>query len=200
MWGMEPGAPLAETGSTGPAADASDPDRAAAAGLRELIRDVPNFPREGIVFKDITALLSNAAAFRAAIDILVAAHADAGVDVVVGVEARGFVLGGALAHQLGAGFVPVRKRGRLPRSTLSAAYALEYGEAVLEIHEDALLPGQRVLVVDDLLATGGTARATVDLVERLGGVVVSVAFLVELAALEGARALGDRAHVSLIRF
>lgn len=200
MWGMEPGAPLTEDGSAGPAADASDPDRAAAAGLRELIRDVPNFPREGIVFKDITALLSNAAAFRAAIDILVAAHADAGVDVVVGVEARGFVLGGALAHQLGAGFVPVRKRGRLPRSTLSAAYALEYGEAVLEIHEDALIPGQRVLVVDDLLATGGTARATVDLVERLGGVVVSVAFLVELAALEGARALGDRAHVSLIRF
>lgn len=168
--------------------------------LRRLIRDVPDFPREGILFKDITTVLGDADAFREAIDSLVESHREQRPDVVVGVESRGFVLGGALAYALGAGFVPVRKQGKLPARTLSVAYALEYGEAVLEIHEDAISRGQRVLVVDDLLATGGTARATVDLVERLGGEVVGIAFLIELAALGGAKALGDRPLVSLVSF
>lgn len=173
---------------------------AVAERLRTLVRDVPDFPREGILFKDITTLLGDAEGFRHAIDGLAASFRDAGVDVVVGVESRGFVLGGALAYLLGAGFVPVRKQGKLPGSTVSVAYALEYGEAVLEIHADAIRSGQRVLIVDDLLATGGTAQATVDLVERLGGDIVGIAFLIELGALEGARALGERPRVSLIRF
>jgi adenine phosphoribosyltransferase len=168
--------------------------------LRSLIRDVPDFPRAGILFKDITTLLGDARAFRDAIDALVAAHRNLGVDVVVGIESRGFVLGGAVAYVLGAGFVPVRKQGKLPYRTVSAAYALEYGEAVLEIHADALRPGQRVLIVDDLLATGGTARATAELVERLGARVAGVAFLIELTSLGGTAALGDRPHVSLVRF
>ena len=168
--------------------------------LRGLIRDVPNFPREGVLFKDITTLLSDAEAFRTAIDGLVEAYRDAGIEVVVGVESRGFVLGGALAYLLGVGFVPIRKQGRLPSETISVAYALEYGEAVLEVHADAIRPGQRVLIVDDLLATGGTARASAELVERLGGHVVGIAFLIELEAFGGGQALGTRHHVSLIRF
>ena len=168
--------------------------------LRALIRDVPDFPREGVLFKDITTLLGDAEAFRTAIDGLVDAYRDAGIEVVVGVESRGFVLGGALAYLLGVGFVPVRKQGKLPAQTISVAYALEYGEAVLEVHADAIRPGQRVLIVDDLLATGGTARASAELVERLGGHVVGIAFLIELAEFGGAEALGGRRHVSLIRF
>jgi len=168
--------------------------------LRGLIRDIPDFPHAGVLFRDITTLLGSADAFRAAIDALADAYRDARVEVVVGIESRGFVLGGALAYLLGAGFVPVRKQGKLPYRTIAAAYSLEYGEAVLEVHEDAITPGQRVLIVDDLLATGGTARATADLVERLGGVVIGIAFLIELAELAGSTALGDRPHVSLIRF
>ncbi|MGA8016320.1 MAG: adenine phosphoribosyltransferase [Candidatus Dormiibacterota bacterium] len=168
--------------------------------LRALIRDIPDFPRQGILFRDITTLLGNAEAFRSAIDALAAVYRDSGVEVVVGIESRGFVLGGALAYVLHVGFVPVRKKGKLPYRTVSAAYALEYGEAVLEVHADAITPGQRVLIVDDLLATGGTAKATAELVERLGGRVVGVAFLIELSELEGSAALGSRPHVSLIRF
>ena len=168
--------------------------------LRAVIRDVPDFPREGVLFKDVTTLFGDATAFRAAIDGLVAHHAGHAIDLVVGVESRGFILGGAVAYLLGAGFVPVRKPGKLPGERISVSYTLEYGENVLEIHTDAILPGQRVLVVDDLLATGGTAAATVQLVERLGGVVVGVAFLIELAFLEGARALGDLPRVALVRF
>ena len=168
--------------------------------LSAVIRDVPNFPREGILFKDLTTLFGDAAAFRAAIDALAEAHRDARIDVVVGVESRGFVIGGAVAYLLGAGFVPVRKAGKLPHTTLSVEYALEYGSATLEIHTDAIQAGQRVLVVDDLLATGGTAAATVSLVEQLGGTIIGVAFLVELAALDGARQLGEHPRVSLIRF
>jgi adenine phosphoribosyltransferase len=168
--------------------------------LRALIRDVPDFPREGVLFKDITTLLGDADAFRTAIDGLVEAYRDADIEVVVGVESRGFVLGGALAYLLGVGFVPVRKQGKLPAQTISVAYALEYGEAVLEVHADAIRPGQRVLIVDDLLATGGTARASAELIERLGGQVVGIAFLIELAGFGGAEALGERSHVSLIRF
>jgi adenine phosphoribosyltransferase len=168
--------------------------------LRSAIRDVPDFPREGVLFKDVTTLLGDAEAFRAAIDGLVAAHAGQDIDLVVGVESRGFILGGAVAYQLGAGFVPVRKPGKLPAARISVSYTLEYGENVLEIHTDAIRPGQRVLVVDDLLATGGTAAATVELVQRLGGAVVGVAFLIELAFLGGARALGDLPRVALVQF
>lgn len=168
--------------------------------LRAVIRDVPDFPRAGILFKDLTTLFGDAAAFRDAIDGLAEAYRNDGIEVVVGVESRGFVLGGALAYILGAGFVPVRKKGKLPHRTLSVAYALEYGEAELQIHADAIAPGQRVLIVDDLLATGGTAAATVSLVEQVGGEVTGIAFLVELAALGGARVLGNRPHVSLVRF
>jgi adenine phosphoribosyltransferase len=165
-----------------------------------VIRDVPDFPREGVLFKDVTTLLGDAAAFRAAIDGLVEGHTGQAIDLVVGVESRGFILGGAVAYLLGAGFVPVRKPGKLPAERISVSYTLEYGENVLEIHTDAIRPGQRVLVVDDLLATGGTAAATVELVQRLGGVVAGIAFLIELGFLDGARALGDLPRVALVRF
>jgi adenine phosphoribosyltransferase len=168
--------------------------------LRAVIRDVPDFPREGVLFKDVTTLLGDAAAFRAAIDGLVEGRAGQSIDLVVGVESRGFILGGAVAYLLGAGFVPVRKPGKLPAERISVSYTLEYGENVLEIHTDAIRPGQRVLVVDDLLATGGTAAATVELVQRLGGVVAGIAFLIELGFLDGARALGDLPRVALVRF
>lgn len=168
--------------------------------LRALIRDIPDFPRPGIVFKDISPLLGDAEAFRAAIDAMAADFRDAGIRRVVAVESRGFVVGGALAYVLGAGFVPVRKQGKLPHSTQAIAYSLEYGEGILEIHEDAIERGDRVLVVDDLLATGGTAVATVQLVERLGGEVVGIAFLVELSFLEGAKNLAGRPYQSLIKY
>jgi adenine phosphoribosyltransferase len=168
--------------------------------LRSLIRDVPDFPRAGIVFKDVTAIFADAAAFRAAVGALAGAYRGARVDVVAGIESRGFVLGAAVAYALDAGFVFVRKQGKLPAAVISQAYSLEYGEAVLEMHADAITPGQRVLVVDDLLATGGTAAATVSLVEQLGGIVAGIAFLVELTALAGAQVLGGRPYVSLVRF
>jgi adenine phosphoribosyltransferase len=176
----------------------SDPDLAER--LRAVITAVPDFPREGVLFRDLTTLFSRAQEFHDAIDGLAAAHREQRIDQVVGVESRGFVVGAALAYALGTGFVAVRKKGKLPRETLAVTYQLEYGEDVLEIHSDAIRSGERVLVVDDLLATGGTAAATVSLVEQLGGEVVGVAFLVELEALGGARLLGDRPHVSLIRF
>jgi adenine phosphoribosyltransferase len=168
--------------------------------LRSIIRDVPDFPRAGILFKDVTELLADPIAFRHAIDAIVAAFRDDAVDAVVGVESRGFILGGVVAYLLGVGFVPVHKQGKLPRATRSAAYSLEYGEAVLEIHEDALAPGRRVLVVDDLLATGGTAAATISLVEMLGAEVIGTAFLVELSEFGGAAPLGDRRRVSLVSY
>ncbi len=155
------------------------------ADLRAKIRDIKDFPTEGILFKDITTLLKDGPAWAAVIDHLAAKYHTQLVDVVVGVESRGFIFGGALAHQLKAGFVPVRKRGKLPAKTIEEEYALEYGRDVLAIHEDAIRPGQKVLVVDDLLATGGTMAATLRLVERLGGKVVGAAFLIELAFLKG---------------
>jgi len=155
------------------------------AELRTKIRDIKDFPTEGILFKDITTLLKDGPAWASVIDHLAARYHTARIEIVVGVESRGFIFGGALAHQLKAGFVPVRKRGKLPGPTLEEEYELEYGRDVLAIHEDAIQSGQKVLVVDDLLATGGTMAATLRLVERLGGKVVGTAFLIELAFLKG---------------
>ncbi len=155
------------------------------AELRTKIRDIKDFPTEGILFKDITTLLKDGPAWASVIDHLAAKYHTALVEIVVGVESRGFIFGGALAHQLKAGFVPVRKRGKLPGRTIEEEYELEYGKDVLAIHEDAIRPGQKVLVVDDLLATGGTMTATLRLIERLGGKVVGTAFLIELAFLKG---------------
>ena len=166
--------------------------------LSTLIRDVPDFPKPGILFKDITTLLKDPAGFRQAIDDLAARVQHHQVDVVVGMESRGFIFAAPIAYLLGAGFVPVRKLGKLPAETINVEYELEYGSNTLELHRDAIAPGQRVLVVDDLLATGGTVAATVDLVERLGGQVVATAFLVELEFLEGRRRLEGREIVSLI--
>jgi adenine phosphoribosyltransferase len=161
--------------------------------LRAKIRDIKDFPTEGILFKDITTLLKDGPAWASVIDHLAARYHTSRVDLVVGVESRGFIFGGALAHQLKAGFVPVRKRGKLPSRTIEEEYELEYGRDVLAIHEDAIEPGQRVLVVDDLLATGGTMAATLRLVERLGATVVGAAFLIELSFLKGrARLAGHR--------
>src|SRR6476661_9809881 len=166
--------------------------------LRGKIRDIKDFPTEGILFKDITTLLRDGPAWASVIDHLAARYHTARVDVVVGVESRGFIFGGALAHQLRAGFVPVRKRGKLPARTIEEEYALEYGHDVLAIHEDAIRPGQRVLAVDDLLATGGTMSATLKLIEQLGGRVVGVTFLIELAFLHGREKLKEQTLHSLI--
>ena len=168
------------------------------AELRSKIRDIKDFPTEGILFKDITTLLKDGPAWASVIDHLASKYHTAMVDVVVGVESRGFIFGGALAHQLKTGFVPVRKRGKLPAKTIEEEYALEYGRDILAIHEDAIRPGQKVLVVDDLLATGGTMAATLRLVERLGGKVVGAAFLIELAFLKGRERLPGYDLESLI--
>ena len=162
---------------------------AAAPDLREHVRDIPDFPKPGIVFKDITPLLLDPAASRAAVDALAEWARPRDVRYVVAAEARGFILGGALARELGAGFIPARKPGKLPSETVSAEYVLEYGIDALEVHADALAHGERVLVHDDLLATGGTAGALCDLVTRMGAEVVGCAFLVELAFLGGRRRL-----------
>ena len=155
------------------------------AELRAKIRDIKDFPTEGILFKDITTLLKDGPAFRRVVDLLAAHYRGARVEIVVGIESRGFIFGGALAHQLNAGFVPVRKLGKLPGKTIEVEYELEYGRDALAVHEDAIRPGQRVLAVDDLLATGGTMAATLRLIEQLGGQVVGVTFLIELTFLHG---------------
>lgn len=168
---------------------------AAGEALARLVRDVADFPEPGIVFKDITPLLADPEGFRAIVTALAEAGRDAGgrpvVDKVVGMEARGFILAAPIALDLGVGFVPVRKAGKLPGETHAVSYALEYGEAVLEVHRDALAPGERVLVVDDVLATGGTARATADLVGACGATVAAMAFLMELSFLPGRATVGD---------
>jgi len=162
--------------------------------LKRYIRDIPDFPKPGIVFKDITPLLADATAFRAAIDALVAPYHDR-VDVVLGIESRGFIVGAAAAYALGTGIAVVRKPGKLPYLTHRASYELEYGTDALEIHHDALGHGHRVLLVDDLLATGGTARAAIELVHQCGGQVVACAFLIELGFLAGrARVEGHEVH------
>ena len=159
--------------------------------LKAKIRHVPDFPKPGILFYDITTLLRDAEGLRLALDAMAAPFVDTPIDLVVGMESRGFIFGAALAYQLGAGFVPVRKPGKLPALTQRVTYELEYGSDSLEIHADAITAGQRVLIVDDLLATGGTARATIDLVSALGADVVACAFLVELSFLRGRARLGD---------
>lgn len=168
--------------------------------LVSKIRDIPDFPKEGIVFKDITPLLQDAESLRYAVDLMAEFAVGKKIDVVVGAEARGFILGAALAYTLGAGFVPARKPGKLPFLTVAAEYDLEYGTDALEVHNDAIGPGTRVLVHDDLLATGGTARAKCDLVEKLGGEVVGVTFIVELEFLNGRDKLADYDVLSLIKY
>lgn len=165
--------------------------------VKDYIRTIPDFPHKGILFRDVTTLFADPRGFRMAVDQLLAPFAGRRIDQVVGLEARGFILGGAVAHQLSAGFVPVRKKGKLPAATLSEDYALEYGEATVEIHDDAIEPGQTVLIVDDLLATGGTAEAGIRLVERLGGNILGCAFVVDLPDLGGRKrleALGMDVH------
>lgn len=168
--------------------------------LKATIRSVPDFPQPGILFYDITTLLKNGAALRHTIDQLVEIYKDQQIDVVVGMESRGFIFGMPLAYLLGVGFVPVRKPGKLPAAKLSESYSLEYGTNTLELHEDAIEPGQRVLIVDDLLATGGTAEATCRLVERVGGKIASVAFIIELTFLQGRTKLAGYDVVSLLKY
>jgi adenine phosphoribosyltransferase len=170
------------------------------AALRAKIRDIKDFPTEGILFKDITTLLKDGPAWRYAVDSLASHYQKDKVDVVVGVESRGFIFGGAIAHQLNAGFVPVRKLGKLPGKTIEVEYELEYGRDALAMHEDAITSGQRVLAVDDLLATGGTMGATLRLVEQLGGKVVGVAFMIELAFLKGREKLKNYPLHALITY
>jgi adenine phosphoribosyltransferase len=170
------------------------------AALKDTIRDVPDFPKPGIVFKDITSLLRDPLSFRRAMDLLTVLCGDRPVDRVAAVESRGFIIGGVLAHRLGVGLVPVRKRGKLPSRTIEAVYELEYGSDSLEMHDDALARGERVLIVDDVIATGGTARAAADLVERLGGHVAACVFLVELTFLKGREKLAGHDVLSLIRY
>jgi adenine phosphoribosyltransferase len=168
--------------------------------LRATIREIPDFPKPGILFYDITTVLKDAAAYKEAIDLMLEPYRDEHVDIVVGMESRGFIFSAPMAYQLGTGFVPVRKLGKLPAETITVEYALEYGSNTLEIHRDAIQPGQQVLVVDDLLATGGTVRGTIDLVERLKGEVVGLAFLVELDFLKGRERLEGRKVTSVIRY
>ena len=160
--------------------------------VEQYIRTIPDFPHEGIMFRDITTLFSDPVGLKLAIDQLVDKYRGQPIDYVAGVEARGFILGGAMAHQLECGFLAVRKKGKLPWSTIEQSYELEYGEAVVEVHDDAAKPGDRVLVVDDLIATGGTADAAVKLVGRLGAEVVGAAFVIDLPDLGGANRLRDQ--------
>jgi adenine phosphoribosyltransferase len=157
--------------------------------IEDYIRTIVDFPHEGIMFRDVTTLFADARGFRMAIDQMLHPYAGMEIDKVVGLEARGFILGGAIAHQLSVGFVPIRKKGKLPGTTISQEYTLEYGEAIVEIHDDAIQPGEKILVVDDLLATGGTAEAGIKLIERLGGEIISTAFIIDLPDLGGRKKL-----------
>ena len=162
--------------------------------VKDYVRSIHDFPHEGIIFRDVTTLFADARGFRMAVDQILHAYAGTRIDKVVGLEARGFILGGAVAHQLSTGFVPIRKKGKLPGTVISEAYQLEYGEAIMEIHDDALKPGEKVLIVDDLLATGGTAAAGISLCERLGAEVVGCAFVIELPELGGRALLEGLGH------
>ena len=168
--------------------------------LAKMIRDVPDFPKEGILFKDITTLIKEPQAFKEVIDRLADHYAGQEIDLVVAVEARGYIFGAPIAYKLGAGFVPVRKEGKLPAETVREENELEYGTDSVEMHRDAIQPGQRVLIVDDLIATGGSAAATARLVERLGGEVVSIAFLIELTFLKGVEKLKEYDVFTMIEY
>ena len=157
--------------------------------VKDYIRTIVDFPHEGILFRDVTTLFADPRGFRMCVDQLLQPYAGLRIDKVAGLEARGFILGGAVAHQLSTGFVPIRKKGKLPGQTISQAYTLEYGEAVVEVHDDAMQPGEKILLVDDLLATGGTAEAGIKLIERLGAQVVGCAFVVDLPELGGRKRL-----------
>jgi adenine phosphoribosyltransferase len=170
--------------------------------IKSKIRTIPHFPKQGIMFRDITTLLKDAQGFRKTVDEFVQRYTCADIDVIVGLEARGFILGGAIAHQLGKGFVPVRKAGKLPHKTVQHEYTLEYGKDKIEVHEDAIKKGDRVLIVDDLLATGGTALAAATLVRKLGGEVVEMAFIVDLPEVGGRARLEKEGYklFSLVEF
>ena len=168
--------------------------------LRAQIREIPDFPKPGILFYDITTLIKQAAPFKEAIDLMITPFADARVDVVVGMESRGFIFSAPMAYRLDAGFVPVRKLGKLPAETISVEYALEYGTNTLEVHKDAIQPGQRVLIVDDLLATGGTVLGTIDLLSQLKAEIVGLSFLVELLFLKGRDRLSEYDIHSIVQY
>ena len=168
--------------------------------LRARIREIPDFPKPGILFYDITTLLKDGVAFRESIDLMLEPYRDEKIDIVVGMESRGFIFSAPMAYQLNAGLVPVRKLGKLPAETITVEYALEYGSNTLEIHRDAIQPGQKVLIVDDLLATGGTVKGTIELIERLKGDVVGLAFLVELEFLKGRDRLEGRRVTSVVKY
>jgi adenine phosphoribosyltransferase len=168
--------------------------------LKAEIREVPDWPKKGILFYDVTTLLKKGPCFRQVVDGLIAPYRDKKVDIVVGIEARGFIFAPTVAYALGAGFVPVRKPGRLPSATYRVSYDLEYGTDCLEMHQDAIQPGHRVLIVDDLIATGGTARAVADLVQKVGGAVVGLAFMVELDFLHGREKLASYEVTSLMHY
>ena len=168
--------------------------------LKDYVATIPDFPKKGIIFRDITTLIEDAEGFRMAIDGLTALLKDADFDLVVGSESRGFVFGAPVAHSMGKGLVLVRKKGKLPRNTISESYDLEYGSATLEMHTDSIKKGQKVVIIDDLIATGGTTAAVIKMIERLGGEVVKICFVMELAGLDGRRALGGYQVESLITY
>ena len=170
------------------------------AKLAAAVRDVPDFPKKGIVFKDITPILKDGALFRASIDLFLEQCRDKKIDKVVGIDARGFLFGSAVAYALNIGFVPLRKKGRLPYKTESAAYTLEYGEAEMELHIDAIEPGERVVLIDDLLATGGTSASAVTLIKKVGGELIEAIFLIELEFLHGRRKLDPTSVVSFLKY
>ena len=168
--------------------------------LKAAIREIPDWPKKGILFYDVTTLLKNGQCFHEVINALTTPYENKQVDLVVGIEARGFIIAPTVAYRLKAGFVPVRKPGKLPAPTHKVSYELEYGTDTLEIHQDAIEPGNRVLIVDDLIATGGTARAVADIVEKMGGTVVGLAFMVELTALKGRQKLGNHKITSVLKY
>jgi len=167
--------------------------------LKSYVRDIPDFPKKGIIFKDITTLIKDGRQFRRTVDTICDKFKDKKIDAVLSVEARGFIFGAAVAYKLGAGVIPVRKKGKLPYKTHSVSYGLEYGKDTLEIHQDAFQKGTRILIVDDLLATGGTTRAVADLVEKMGGEIVGIAFVIELIPLKGREKLKNYQVISLIQ-
>lgn len=168
--------------------------------IKKLIRDIPDFPKKGIIFKDITTLLKDKDGFKSAIDIFVERYKDKGIDYIIGAESRGFIFGAPIAYAIGAGFIPIRKPGKLPAKVDAATYALEYGSDTLEIHIDAIEKGKKIVIVDDLLATGGTCSAMIELVEKSGGVIEEVAFLIELEFLNGREKIANKSVFSIIKY